>query len=128
MTCTHARVTEWRRELDSYSFNPSGLFHLKGHLHDPFKGVLHNTHIHAYIKPIVQGNLKPFAEPVRVVYGRGTADLRLLSQAITETFNRIMRNLSELRKQLVISTVSSVYLMAVCRHCLPNFVPGTRLF
>ena len=94
----YARVTQGKRELDSYSFNPPGLFHSQGCLHDLFKGVLHNTHNCTCIKSIIHGNLKPFAEPVRVVCGRGVANLRRLLQAITETFNRIMRNLSEPRK------------------------------
>ena len=57
------------------------------------------------VKSVVHRNLKPFAESARVVRGRGAADLHPLSQAITETFNRIMWNLSELRKLLVTSTV-----------------------
>ena len=59
------------------------------------------------VKSVVHGNLKPFAESVRVVHGRGTADLHPLSQVITETFNRIMRNSSELRKLLVTSNMVS---------------------
>ena len=79
-------------------------------LSDRFKGVLLNAHIYIYIhascvKSVVHGNLKPFAESARVVRGRGAADLHPLSQAITETFNRIMRNSSEFRKLLVTSTV-----------------------
>ena len=69
---------------------------------------LMRIYIHAScVKSVVHGNLKPFAESARVVRGRGAADLHPLSQAITETFNRIMRNSLELRKLLVTSTIPS---------------------
>ena len=91
-------MTEGRRELDSYSFNPHGLFHSQGCLHDPFEGVLRSTHNYTCMKSVVHENLKPFAEPGQVVRGRGVADQHPLSQVSMETFNRIMRNLSELHK------------------------------
>ena len=61
--------------------------------------------VHTCAESVVHGKLKPYAEPARIVRGMGAADLRLLSQAITETFNGIMRKSSELRKLLVTSTV-----------------------
>ena len=61
--------------------------------------------VHTCAESVVHGNLKPFAEPARIVRGMGAADLRPLSQAITETFKGIMRKPSELRKLLVTSTV-----------------------
>ena len=97
-TCTHTRVTEGRRELDSYSFNSPGLFHSQGRLHDPFEGELRNTHNNTCINSVVHGNLKPFVALARVIRGRGVVDLYPRSQEITETFNRLMRNLSEPRK------------------------------
>ena len=50
------------------------------------------------MKSIFHGNLKPFAESMWVVRRRGMANLHPLSQAIMETFDRIMQNLSELHK------------------------------
>ena len=85
-----------RRESESYAVVALilGLFHLKGHLHDRFKGMLYNTH-NIRVKSVVHGNLKAFAESVWVVCRRGAANLHPLLQAITETWNRIMRNSSE---------------------------------
>ena len=60
--------------------------------------------MHTCVRSVIHENLKTFVESARVVRGRGTADLHPLLQAITETFNRIMQNLSELRKLLVTST------------------------
>ena len=64
--------------------------------------------VHTCAKSVVHGNLKPFAEPARVVRGMGAADLRTLLQANTETFNGIMRKSSELRKLLEPSTVAVI--------------------
>ena len=55
-----------------------------------------SIYIHAYVvKFVVDGNLKPFVESAWADHRRGAANLHPLLQAITETFNRIMRNLSE---------------------------------
>lgn len=54
------------------------------------------------MKSVVHRNLKHFAKPVQVVRRLGMADLRPLSQAIMKTFNRIVQNLSETHKDLVI--------------------------
>ena len=61
--------------------------------------------VHTCAESVVHGNLQPFAEPARIVRKMSAADLRSLLQAITETFNGIMRKSSELRKLLVTSTV-----------------------
>ena len=70
-TCMHARVTEGRRELDSYSFNPPGLFRSQGCLHDPFESMLRNTHNYTCIQSVVHGSLEAFLKPAQVVHGRG---------------------------------------------------------
>ena len=73
------------------------------------------------VKSVVHGNLKPFAESSRVVRRRGTADLHLLSQAITETFNRKMWNSSESHKLLVTSTVHMKQYTQHCYNALHEF-------
>ena len=72
-------MTEGRQELDSYSFNHPGLFRSKGHLHNPFEGMLRKYEYYMSKKSVVHGNLKPFAEPTQVVRERGAADLHPLS-------------------------------------------------
>ena len=85
-------MTEGRERVSIYSLNPLGLFPLKGHLHNRFEGMLLNMRVIF----VVHENFKLFAESMQVVRRMATADLRQLTQAISETFDRILRNSSEM--------------------------------